>query len=398
MDDEQGDVDALLVTHAESIAAVRALVRDALTPEFDDDIWLMRFIMSNGSPAACEVPIRDTIRWRTERAEVLGRIRAGAKAPWHDEITKYQVVGDHKYTSRGEPLFYVRVGLCNAKSLLRNVAYDDILEYMLLSRESMVSYLEARTRATRRLVKGINVLDFAGFSLTTKSDPRFTKLLGECSQLAEKMYPQMVGRSILLNTPSLLSWMFRVIKPWLNPATLANVVVCPGGASLASCPYLSAYLQLDDVPTFLGGRCACDGNGCIGNIPNSQTRPLVQFDADGCATLLAAARATERIEVAVTGGRRLLYAVGVPGKPVDVAVSFRPLDAGLDAVVMLFQQRLSHTPELHHDSWTARSDGVVTIAFSNTAYYGGRAVQYRTKVVAAAPVTEIAVTPESETT
>ncbi|KDO35419.1 hypothetical protein SPRG_00267 [Saprolegnia parasitica CBS 223.65] len=380
--DDQGDVDALLVAHAESIAAVRTLVRDVLTPDFDDDIWLMRFVMSNGSPAACEEPIRATIHWRTERAEILGRIRAGAKAPWHDEITKYQVVGDHKYTARGEPLFYVRVGLCNAKSLLRNVAYNDILEYMLLSRESMVAYLEATTRATRRLVKGINVLDFAGFSLTTKSDPRFTKLLGECSQLAETMYPQMVGRSILLNTPSLLSWMFRVIKPWLNPATLANVVVCPGGTAVASCPYLSAYLKLDDVPTFLGGRCVCDGNGCIGNIPNSQTRPLLEYDADGRATLLAAARATERIEVAVRAGRRLLYDVGVPGKPVDVAVTFRPLDAGQDGiVVMLFQQRLGHTTELHHDAWDATSDGVVTIAFSNTAYYGSRAVQYRTEVV-----------------
>ncbi|OQR84670.1 hypothetical protein ACHHYP_13082 [Achlya hypogyna] len=373
------NLDDLLQLRAADLATLKALVGDVLGPDHDD-VWLLRFLLTNNTPAASEEPIRFTIQWRRERAAVLAKIRAGAKAPMHDEILRYQVVGDHKYTARGEPLFFVRLGLCNAKSLLANVAYNDILEYMLLSRENMVAYLEAKSRAERRIVKGITVVDFAGFSVSWRGDSQLSKLMSECNQLASKMYPHMVGQTILVNAPRFVSWSLRFMKHFMDEQTMAQTVLCPGGTSIAACPYLSKYLVLEDLPTFLGGQCSCDG-GCIGSVPNSQTRPLAIVDANGMATLTADARATQTIDVSVTAGHVLEYAISAPGKVVHVTIMFRSPE-GTTAEI-LPPQDLHSAMEPVHGRWEATSDGVASILFNNKAFFSGRQVQYRTRLIPA---------------
>ncbi|OQS01929.1 Outer Dynein Arm Light Chain 2 [Thraustotheca clavata] len=357
------DLDALLVEHDDAINELRRLVKDVLEPQYDD-VWLLRFLISNGTPSASEEPVRYTIKWRAGRKVLLEKIRNGASAPFHDEITKYQVIGDHKHTSLGEPLFFVRVGLCNAISLMNNVSYNDILEYMLLSREKMVADLEVKTRSQRKLIKGISVLDFAGYSLRWGTEPRFSKLLGECSELMEKMYPQLIGQSILVNTPSYFSWFFRVLKPFLSESTLSKIVVCPGGTSIADCPYMSKYLVLSDLPSFLGGDCTCNGKGCIGKIPNSQTTPIKESGSNGLAVLTVAARSVQTIDIPIKPGKRFVYSVGVPGKAVNVSIVFRTVD-----IPILPKQSIAKSNDLLDGAWLAPKEGVVSITFENSALF-----------------------------
>lgn len=367
-----GDLDSLLLDHAAGIAQVKELVKDVLEPHYDD-VWLLRFLISNGTPSACEEPIRFTIKWRAERKEILAKVRDGHRAPFHEEVTKYQVVGDHNYTALGEPLFIARVGLCNAVSLMDNVAYNDILEYMLISREKMVAYLETKSREQRQLIKGITVLDFAGYSFRWGSEPRFSKLLGECSVLMEKMYPQLIGRSIIVNTPSYFSWLFRFIKPLLSEETLAKVVLCPGGSSVADCPYLSKYLVLSDLPSFLGGDCTCDGKGCIGDIPNTQT---VSFNDNGLTSLTIGIRSTQTIDIPVKSGKRLLYTLKAPGKSLNVSIVFRPFNH-----LILPKQTLALANGIVDGTWLAPKEGIASLIFENSARFGSRTVLYKTEVI-----------------
>jgi hypothetical protein len=38
-----------------------------------------------------------------------------------------------------------------------------------------------------------------------------------------------------------------------------KMVFCPAKGAISDCPYLSKYLPVDNVPTFLGGKCNCPG-------------------------------------------------------------------------------------------------------------------------------------------
>ncbi|EQC42165.1 hypothetical protein SDRG_01005 [Saprolegnia diclina VS20] len=376
-----GNLDALLAGRAKDLGQLRALVGDALTP-LHDDVWLLRYLLSNETPAACEAPIRFTIQWRAARADTIAALHAGAKPPLHAEIEKYLVAGDHKLTRLGEPLVIVRIGLCNSKALMNNVAYDDVVEYMMLAREATMVYLDQTSRATRTLVKASTILDFSGFSLLRGHDARFSRVQGECSKLSEQMYPQLLGRTIFVNTPAVFSWVFKLLKPLLSERTVAKMVICPGGKQLSDCPYVANYLNLSDLPTFLGGQCMCDGRGCIGGLPNSQTTPLTGVNDDGLASMTLAPRSTQTIERSIASGCVLEYTLGVPGKRVLVSVGF----IGASTVLpILPAQFLDQATGCIDGVWSAPSDGVLRLHFdANDAVFRSRDVQYKVDVVASA--------------
>ncbi|OQR84685.1 hypothetical protein ACHHYP_13093 [Achlya hypogyna] len=373
-----GNLDALLQERAEDVATLRNLVQDVLQPEHDD-IWLLRFLLSNGSPAASQEPIRFTIKWRAERAEALAKVRTGANAPHYDQVSKYQVAGDHKYTSLGEPIFIVRIGLCNPRALMDNVPYNDVVDYMMLSRESTLLYLDAKSRETRTLIKVITVLDFANFSLLRGNDSRFSKVLGDTSKLSEKMYPQLLGRTVFVNTPAIFTWCLKLIKPLMSEKSVAKMVFCPGGKRLGDCPFVSMYLPLPDLPSFLGGACTCGGRGCIGGIPNSQTTPVNAIDDDGLASMTVAARSVQSLDVALTKGCVLEYSIGVTGKRVKVSVVFK----GAGGVAMVLpKQFLEAAAGLVEGMWSAPEDGIASVVFDTSdAVFRGREVKYKVNVV-----------------
>ncbi|KDO35403.1 hypothetical protein SPRG_00253 [Saprolegnia parasitica CBS 223.65] len=316
------------------------------------------------------------------RAQGRTRARqARRKAPYFAEVSKYQVVGDHKFTTLGEPIFYVRIGLCNPRALMDNVSYDAVVENMMLSREATMVYLDAKSRETRTLLKAITILDFNGFSLLRGNDARFSKVLGDTSKLSEKMYPQVLGRTIFVNTPAIFSFCFRLVKPLMSARAVAKMVFCPGGKQLSDCPYVAKYLRLSDLPTFLGGQCTCDGGGCIGGIPNSQTTPLTSVDDDGLASMTVAARSVQSLDIAIKKGRVFEYTLGVPGKRVEVSVAFKSTEDG-KAIDIFPKQFLDNTSGLVDGVWPAPADGVVTVVFdANDAVFRGRQVQYKVEVV-----------------
>ncbi|KDO35404.1 hypothetical protein SPRG_00254 [Saprolegnia parasitica CBS 223.65] len=376
-----GDLDALLAARASELDTLKALVGDVLTP-VHDDVWLLRYLLSNETPAACEAPIRFTIQWRAARADTIAALHAGAKPALYAEIEKYLVAGDHKLTCLGEPLVIVRIGLCNSKALMNNVAHENVVEYMMLAREATMVYLDAKSRETRTLLKAITILDFCGFSLLRGHDARFSRVQGECSKLSEQMYPQLLGRTIFVNTPAIFSWVFKLLKPLLSERTIAKMVICPGGKQLSDCPYVSTYLKLSDLPTFLGGQCTCDGRGCIGGIPNSQTTPLTSVDDDGLASMTLAPRSTQSIERSIATGCVFEYTLGVPGKRVLVSVSFTGRDTST-VLPILPAQFLDQATGCIDGVWSSPSDGVITIRFdANDAVFRSRDVQYKVDVVA----------------
>ena len=111
-DRTQADVDELLKEHAQSIAALAAKVSDH--PHYDatlhDEIFLLRFVLSNGADKA-EEPLRHTLSHRHAHRERLAQAASGYRDPKHDEMGKLSIADLLPVsTLLDEPVLVVRPG------------------------------------------------------------------------------------------------------------------------------------------------------------------------------------------------------------------------------------------------------------------------------------------------
>ena len=217
------EIERLLQEHATEVQALADRLKDILTAEYDN-VWLLRYILSFKTAAEAEEPCRFTIQWRQDNQLDLERIRNGEKPPFADVIQQFQVAGEHKFTVEGEPIFYVRIGLCNTKALMDSVDADKVLHYMIMARAKTVDYCIEESRKRGHFVKAVSVLDFQGFSIARGNDSRFSRIIGESSKISEKLCPQLLGRSVFVNVPSYFMWIFAVIKPLMSKRAVEKIV------------------------------------------------------------------------------------------------------------------------------------------------------------------------------
>ncbi|KAI9329093.1 CRAL-TRIO domain-containing protein [Obelidium mucronatum] len=366
----------LFAAHEADIRQLRLNLGTLLEPSKHSDLWLLRFLLSNKSIEEAQESITFTIAWFKEHQQAIDTVLAGGKCPFEDDILRFQVIGDHKKTSHGEPMFFVRVGLCNNTALMNTVAYEHVLNFMIFSRLRTVVEIERASQETQTLVKAVSVIDLQHFNPARGNDMRFFRVLGESSKLSEKMFPQFLGRSIMVNAPSPLVWAFNsILKPLLSKKTAEKTVFCPGktsGKSIVACPYLSRYLVLENIPSFLGGTCNCKG-GCIGGVPNSQTSPITGVSESGMVSINVAARSVETVEIPLVKGTQIRYEFKVSEKQqIKTSVLFRKTaendtgEEGKSAIDVVAKRSIEEKDGVISGSFVAPEDGVFVKSFDNS--------------------------------
>jgi hypothetical protein len=80
-----------------------------------------------------------------------------------------------------------------------------------------------------------------------------------------------VEKNVLLNPPSLISVVIKVAATFVSPSTMSKVALCKGNTlkgDIEDCPFASRRFHRADLPTFMGGLCTHDGQGCIQGVSN----------------------------------------------------------------------------------------------------------------------------------
>ncbi|KAI8812570.1 hypothetical protein BJ742DRAFT_792881 [Cladochytrium replicatum] len=208
------------------------------TPREFDDIFLLRFLLSQPNLDKAEANVRATVRWRTKNAEILKQVRETGKPPYDDIIGKFAVMDVHKNLIDGSPMFIIRSGLANLNQLFIQVTNEQIFDWLLFQRERAFSLCDEATRRTGRIIKVVTVNDFATSVPGTAPsgnrygsavmDRRFLKTIGAVSKLSEVYYPQLLGLSVMLNVPSTLNAVFTIARPFLPKKTLEKMRFCKG--------------------------------------------------------------------------------------------------------------------------------------------------------------------------
>jgi hypothetical protein len=152
--------------------------------------------------------------WRAENADLLKTLADGGDHPLAAQVRRYQISGKCGTLGNGEPIFVVRLGMCDLRSLMNQYSIDQVAEFLLFEKEIIWRECDAQTRIVGKMVKCVTVIDFAGFSMFgNKSDNRFFKALGKSSKLSSLYYPQLQIKTVSINTPSYYSMLHKVSSP-----------------------------------------------------------------------------------------------------------------------------------------------------------------------------------------
>ena len=94
-------------------------------------------------------------------------------------------------------------------------------------------------------------------------------------------------KNVVLNPPGMISFILKIASTFLSASTMSKVMMrerekkhthffvkvalCKGNTltgRVEECPFASRRFKKEDLPSFMGGLCTCDGKGCIQNVSN----------------------------------------------------------------------------------------------------------------------------------
>lgn len=156
--------------------------------------------------------------------------------------------------AQGRPVYFEKTGAIDIQGLLASTTLEKIVNWHLHVLESVSIPLMAR--ATRERTDGqivdsvTNVLDCQGITLGMLNGPT-RDYLKSLTELDKLYYPEMLGKMLIINAPTMFSAIWAIVSPFLDSRTRDKITVC--GAD-----YYDKLVELmgssERVPVEYGGR------------------------------------------------------------------------------------------------------------------------------------------------
>lgn len=167
--------------------------------------------------------------------------------------------GFHKTDKFGRIIYIERYGLIDMDRIHAITTEERLIRYYVKEYETMVKIRipACMRRAGVPVEQSLTILDLGGSStkLMKKSVYNFVKL---ASSIAQDYYPEILGKMFIVNSPTLFSIAWKVIKPWIDERTQKKITI--EGSKFQK--KLLELVDAQNLPDFLGGTCSCAG-GCL---------------------------------------------------------------------------------------------------------------------------------------
>eukprot|EP00956_Cyclotella_meneghiniana_P003919 scaffold4717_cov66-Cyclotella_meneghiniana.AAC.10 len=232
---------SLLATHQSDIASLKEIafsISDDAVVAPKDDVFYLRYILNGYDDEEERIAaLKSNIEWRksdgkaivTRARNAIQSAMEGGKwdnghiqnaAPHGDVVLKYLSPVNAITTSlpSGDLVYCIRAGKIDDVGLMSAVSVDEMVDFFLYSKEVNAAVADVRSVETDSLLKLITCNDLSGVKLIGGSSS-FRKSLSQASKLANKLYPSLNGRTLMLNLPSLLGALVKLFTP-LFPAAV----------------------------------------------------------------------------------------------------------------------------------------------------------------------------------
>ena len=275
-------VEDALKENAAMLKRVREVCAEhiAKDPEqFNDDLFLVRFCLSHkGDEEKTVQAVRTSIDWRFKNKDVLAQLATGWKHPDEKILCSYIPADLHGQTKDGSPIFIIRIGIGNPDKALEEQEHDTIRNGMVWGKEYEHKICDAETRRRGYIVKMIMIQDMKHGSIFD-INRSFMSVMGSASKEMELMYPQLVGRVVIVNPLSTIKLILGFAQLIMPASMFEKVTLCGAKSTvtgeLKTCPIANQVFDVEHLPTFLGGKCTCaQKGGCLG-VPNEQKEKVI---------------------------------------------------------------------------------------------------------------------------
>ncbi|KAA8499100.1 SEC14-like protein 5 [Porphyridium purpureum] len=281
------DISRLTALHASEIAAVQKLLDaneqiTAKLPKGWDELHVLRYVLS-GRGAKTEAVVEKIRRAGEERAARTWLEHANENfepppeyAQAFDKIRKFLIVGIHGFARDGSPLYFIRSGISRVSEAVEICGADHITMFQSFNNACLYRIIDRITRETGKLVKVTMLNDMRGMRLGAM-DRAFFKASGAASHLSELFFPQLLERTVAINTPAFMSMVFKVAKTFVSKGLIEKFQMHSGDLHTWQDP--ATGLSADDVfdfkqlPRFVvGSNCELHDplEPCIPPVPNEQ--------------------------------------------------------------------------------------------------------------------------------
>ena len=253
----------LIALHKEKINKVRQILA-AESPELydpikHDDLWIMRYILSHKTVPKASAAAKKFLLYLIERGLDDKDIRNDPPGLLCsvEGVRKYYSVNHpdamifcQPDQNRGVVLYLTLCGL--DQNAMAHISEQDWPFWYFL--EWMFQSLDATTRRTGRLTKGIRFVDLKGFSLTQNNREcinRNAKNAREC----QDHYPQMLASIYVLNVVPVLQACYRLLRPMLPKRFCEKLNIIAPHKKESERMLLLEHLSHEALPTKFGGSC-----------------------------------------------------------------------------------------------------------------------------------------------
>eukprot|EP00897_Mesotaenium_endlicherianum_P002864 jgi/Mesen1/2605/ME000166S01729 len=240
---------------------------------FPEDTTLVRFLRArNFNEERAKAMFDATVAWREETG--VDTIREDFEFQERDEVKQYYAQFHHKTDKEGRPIYVEQLGKLDVDKLMEVTTMERLLKYHVREWEVLtdLKFPACSKQACRPISTSLTIIDVKGVNMRMFSK-RVRQFVKEVTQLDQDHYPEFLGTMYIINAPFVFKAIWQVIKVWLDKKTQKKIQVLGGH-------YQKQLLELvdaEDLPSFLGGTCSCDG-GCENSDAGPWHDPAFQLD------------------------------------------------------------------------------------------------------------------------
>jgi len=229
-------------------------------PEFVDDLFLLRYVLSNLSKPDKMLPMAlKAVQWRMENADIIAAARSRSYAKLGltvRELRAADLFQPARYlgaTTCGDPMVFVRPAAVNQSALMDILSEEALHKLVTFFNEIAWDYCNMETRRRGYMVKQYTFVDCTNATLIY--DRRFINVIGKVSKQNEWLRPQLLAKSVILNPPSWVRAGFAVAELFVSRKAMAKVALYSPPVNEAEGGVLAKQFVADQAqwPKFLGG-------------------------------------------------------------------------------------------------------------------------------------------------
>mmetsp|Transcript_14441 Transcript_14441/g.23917 ORF Transcript_14441/g.23917 Transcript_14441/m.23917 type:complete len:1061 (+) Transcript_14441:165-3347(+) len=199
------------------------LALNALAPQ----LTLLRYLRANKFDVEKTTgQIRKNVDWRIEH-DVKGLVDKTPEEILGCDMDDLVSVYPHwqcGFDESGQPVMYKLYSKkFQVERLLQMTTLEAIKMYHVWEQEACCRLCYEQSLATGYIVETVSaVVDIDGLAMNQLTRD-FLTLLKNIATIDQEQYPETLGKTYILNTPIAFPFVWRIIKPWLDPVTVSKI-------------------------------------------------------------------------------------------------------------------------------------------------------------------------------